>query len=109
MYEHIHTRTHSIVEHIGHVGKMSVSGYGDGRFNPLLHQYIVSLSETLNPQYFCRLSCEMSTRQEHPREGCLVSAMSSSEEVVIINNHCRKVKINTYDYKSLQHNQTTLR
>ena len=30
----------SILEHIGHVGKMSFSGYNDQRFKPRLHQYV---------------------------------------------------------------------
>ena len=29
------------------VGKMSVSGYSDQRFKPLVHKYAMSLSETL--------------------------------------------------------------
>ena len=36
-------------EHIGHVGKMSVSGYRDRRFIPWQHHYVVSLSKTLHP------------------------------------------------------------
>ena len=35
-----------LVEHIGHVDKMSVSGCSHRRFK---HQYVVSLSQTLNP------------------------------------------------------------
>ena len=37
-----------IEEHIGHVGKMSVSGYSELRLISQLHQYVVSLSNTLN-------------------------------------------------------------
>ena len=44
--------------------------------------YVESLSRTLNPHCFSRLSCEISTRREYrPREGCLFSAMSSPEEI----------------------------
>ena len=43
-------------ENIGHVGKMSVSGYSDRRFKPRLHQYVVSLRKTFNPYCFSRLS-----------------------------------------------------
>ena len=35
------------IKHIGHVDKMSVSGYISRRFKPRLHQYVVSLSKTL--------------------------------------------------------------
>ena len=34
--------------HIGHMGKMSVSGYRDVGFNHPLLQYVVSLSKTLS-------------------------------------------------------------
>ena len=36
------------MEHIGHVVRMSVSGYRGRQFEPR-HQYIVSLSKTLYP------------------------------------------------------------
>ena len=35
-------------------------------------QYVASLSKTLYPHCFSRLSCEMSTRLGQPREGCSV-------------------------------------
>ena len=57
------------------------------RFKPRLHQYVVSLSKTLNPHCFSRLSCEMSTRQKHAREGCLLSAVSSLEKIALKNQH----------------------
>ena len=50
-----------IFANISHVIRMSDSGYIDGRFEPLLHQYVVSLSKTLSQHYFSRLSCQMST------------------------------------------------
>ena len=40
-----------IMEHIVRVATMSVFGYSDRRFKPRLHQYVVSLSRTLNPHY----------------------------------------------------------
>ena len=52
---------------------------------PQLHQYVVSLSKTLYPHCFCRLSCEMSTRREHPHEGCLFSAISFLEKLALKN------------------------
>ena len=39
----------------------------------------MSLSKTLNLRCFSRLSCEVSTRWGQPREGWLLSAMSSPE------------------------------
>ena len=71
------------MENIGHVSKISVSGYGDRRFKTLLHQYVVSLSKTLNPHCFCRLNCEISTRRLQTREGCLFSAMSIPKEIAL--------------------------
>ena len=38
---------------IGHVGKMSVSGYSNQRFKPRLHQYAVSFSNTHNTHWSC--------------------------------------------------------
>ena len=60
------------MKHIGHVVRMEDSGYRGRRFDPQQHQYVVSLSKTLYLHYFCRLSCEMSTRLGQPREGCSV-------------------------------------
>ena len=40
------------LEHIDHVGKMSVSGYRDRPITPRLYQYVVSMSKTLNPPCF---------------------------------------------------------
>ena len=73
-------------EHIGHVYKMPVYGYNRQRFQPLLHQYGVSLSKTFNPHCFSRLSLEVSTRWERPHEWCLLSAMSVPEEIALKNN-----------------------
>ena len=56
---------------IGHVVRLSVSGYRGLRFEPR-HQYFVSLSKTLYQHCFSRISCEMSTRLIHPREECSV-------------------------------------
>ena len=72
-------------EYIGQVGKISVSEYSDRRFKPRLQRYVVSLSMTLNPHCFSRLSCEMSTRRGHSHEGCLLSAMSFPEEIALKN------------------------
>ena len=58
-------------EHIGHVVRMSVSGYRGRRFEPR-QQYVVSLSKTLYPRSFSRLCCEMSTRWGQPQDGCSV-------------------------------------
>ena len=33
--------------------------------------------------YFSGLSCEMSTRREHPHEECLFNAMKVSEEIAL--------------------------
>ena len=55
------------MNHIGHVDRMSVSGYRGRRFEPR-HQCVVSLSKTLYAQCFSR--SEISTRWGHPREGC---------------------------------------
>ena len=60
------------MEHIGHVVRMSVSGYSGRLFKTRQHQYVVSLSKTLYPHFFSRLSCEISTRWGHPCEGCSV-------------------------------------
>ena len=62
---------------------MSVCGHKGQRFEPLQHQYVVSLGKTLNPHCYSRLSCELSTIREHPREGCFFSAMSFSEEITL--------------------------
>ena len=59
------------LEHIGRLARMSVSGYRGRRFEPR-QLYVVSLSKTLYPYCFNRLSCEMSTRWGQPREGCSV-------------------------------------
>ena len=47
------------------------------------HQYVVSLNKTLYLHCFSRLSCQMSTRLGHPRQGWLFSAMSFSEEIAL--------------------------
>ena len=60
-----------ILEHIGRLARMSVSGYRGRQFEPR-QQYVVSLSKTLYPHCFSRLSYEMSTRWGQPREGCSV-------------------------------------
>ena len=70
--------------HIGHVARMSVSGYRGRLFEPRQHRYVMSLSKTLYPHRISRLSCEMSTRWIHPREGC--SVLSSSEEISLGNH-----------------------
>ena len=70
-----------MVINIGHVDKISVSGYRGQRFKPQVHQYVVSLSKILNLHCFSRISCEMSTRRDHPLEGCLFSDMHSPEEI----------------------------
>ena len=55
-----------------------VSDYSE----PWLHQlYVVSVSKTRYSHCFSSLSCEMSTRLKHHREGCLFSAMSPPEEI----------------------------
>ena len=56
-------------EHIGHVARMSASGYRGRRFEPRQHQYVVSLSKTLYPRCSSRLRYEMSTRWGQPLEG----------------------------------------
>ena len=56
------------LKHIGRLVRMSVSGYRGRRFEPR-HLYVVSLSKTLFPHCFSRLSCEMSTRWGQPRDG----------------------------------------
>ena len=63
---------HFVMKHFGHVVRMSFSRCRDRRFEPRQHQYFVSLSRTLYPCCFCRLSCEMSARWGQPREGCSV-------------------------------------
>ena len=55
-------------EHVGHVVRMSVSGYRGRRFEPR-HQYGVSLSKTLYPHCFSRLSCNVSTRWDNLMKG----------------------------------------
>ena len=77
-----------VLEHTGHVGTMSVSGYSNRRFKSRLHQYVVSLSKTRNPHCFSRLCCEVSTTREYHREGCLLNAELSGG-----NSTC---KINTF-------------
>ena len=39
------------------------------------NQHVVSFRKTLYPRCFSRLSCELSTRREHPREGCSFCAV----------------------------------
>ena len=48
------------MDHVGHVGRMSVSGYRYRRFEPKQRQYVVSLSKTHCPHCFSRHSCEIS-------------------------------------------------
>ena len=79
--------TKAELDHIGHVGKMSDSGYSDRRPKPRLHQYIVSLSKTLNPHCFGRLSCEMSTRWGYHRDECMSSTVSFPEEIELKNQN----------------------
>ena len=51
-----------------------------------------------NPICISRLSCEMSTRREHPREGCLFSAMSFPEEMTLkINAFFKMIREALYD------------
>ena len=69
-----------VVSAISHVVRMSVYGYRGRRFEPRQHQYVVSLSKTLYPHCFSRLSCEMSTRWGQRRELCF------SEEVTLKNH-----------------------
>ena len=73
----------SFLEHIGHVVMMSVSGYRGRRFKPR-HQYVVSLSKTLYPHCFSRLSCEMSTGGNN-----LVKGVQCYEifEGIVLKNH----------------------
>ena len=59
------------LEYIGHVARMSVSGYRGLRFEPW-HQYVVSLSKTVYPYCFSRFICEMSSWWGQPHEGCSV-------------------------------------
>ena len=61
----------AVTEHIGLVVRMSILDTKGRRFEPQ-HQYVFSLSKRLYPHCFSRLSCEMSTRWGHPREGCSV-------------------------------------
>ena len=61
-------RTRLRLEHIGRLVRISFSGYRGRRFEPR-HHYVVSLSKTLYPHCFSRLSCGMSTRWGQPREG----------------------------------------
>ena len=60
----------SLLVHIGHVVRMSVSGYRGQRFKPRQCQHDVSLSKTLYLYCFSPLSCKMSTRWGHPHKGC---------------------------------------
>ena len=60
------------MDDIGHVVRMSASGYRGRRFEPLQRHYVVSLCKTLYPHCFSRLSCEMTTRWGHIRKGCSV-------------------------------------
>ena len=53
------------LEHIGHLVRMSASGYRGRQFERR-HQYVVSINKTVYPHCFSRLSCEMSTRWEQP-------------------------------------------
>ena len=41
-----------LIQHIGNVGKMLVSGYSNQGFKLWLHQYVMSLSKTLYPHCF---------------------------------------------------------
>ena len=65
------------MKHIGHVVKMSAYGYSTGWFKHQLHQYIVTLSKTLNPHCFSQLSGEMGSSRGDPREGRLYSAIKN--------------------------------
>ena len=69
-----------VCKHVGHVGKMSVSGHRDRRFKRRLFQYVVSMSRARNPHCFSRLSCEVSTSWGHPGERCLFSDVSFPEK-----------------------------
>ena len=71
------------MQHVGCVGKMSFYGYSDLQFKPCMGQYVVSLSKTLYPHCYSRLSCEMSTRWGQPHKGCLFSVMISPEEITL--------------------------
>ena len=51
--------------------------------NQQLYHFAMCLSKTLYPHCYSRLSWLMSTRGEHPREGCLFSAMSLTEEIAL--------------------------
>ena len=62
---------------------MSFSRYRDRRFEPRQHQYVVSLSKTLYPHCLSGLSCELSTRWKHPREGSLSRAISFSKGIAL--------------------------
>ena len=66
------------MDNIGHVVRMSVSGYRGRRLKPRQHQYVVSFSKTHYPHCFSRLICEMSTRWGQPREVCSVPCASRS-------------------------------
>ena len=72
----------SSLEHIGHVGKISVSGYSNRQFKPRLRQYNVSLSK--NSHCFFRLNWQMCARRELPHEGYLFSAMNFTAEIILI-------------------------
>ena len=60
-----------LLEHIGRLVWMSVSGCRGRRFEPR-QQYVVCLSKILYLHCFSRLRCEMSTRWGQPRDGCSV-------------------------------------
>ena len=58
---------------IGHVVRISVSGYRGRGFEPWIpKKNVVPLSKTLYPHCFSRLSCEISTRWGHSLEGSSV-------------------------------------
>ena len=75
------------VGHIIHMVKMSVSGYCNRLLKRRLHQYIVSLTKTLNFHCFSRLRCEISTTQKHLHEEHLLSAISFPEEIALKNQN----------------------
>ena len=82
-----------IMEHNGHVSKMSVSGYSDRQFTPMLRQCVVRMNKTFNPHCIIRLSCETSTEREHFREACLFSTMRFQEEIARKNQRIRNISV----------------
>ena len=60
-----------LLEHIGLVARKSILDTEVDGSNPSISMFF-SLSKTLYPHCFSRLSCEMSTRWGQPREGCSV-------------------------------------